>query len=577
MITQLKQQGITLRSYNNGNYKTYCPECKDKRKQHNKHDQPLSVTIDSTGAVWNCHNCGFVGNVFENSTQDKKRMEYKKPRLPDVLKTPDKLIQFFEERKISKKTIDAFNIYTTQRKFGDDITDCVAIPYHLNGEVVNIKYRSYTKQFQQEPNSKRSLYNIDRVEGDSIVFVEGEMDVLACFEAGITNAVSLPDGAPKEAKFRDNDKRFVALSECIKLEKIRKVYIAVDMDEAGQALAAELAHRFGKDRCYRVKWPNSNDVQIKDANECLCVHGAIVLRECIEAAKAYPIDGVYGANDYTDAIWDLYQGNQVKPFSTGFDQLDLIYKLLPATFHVVTGIPNHGKSNFLDQLLVNAARQHGWKFAIFSPEHSTTYHIRRLAEIYQQKPFDEGYTERMSPDDLHDAIVFINEHFKFIESRERVPTIDWLLERARMACVRHGVNGVVVDPYNEISATRASGKREDEHIRDLISSCKQFCRNQNVIMWVVAHPSKLQRRDDGSYPIPSMYDISGAAHWHNMSDVGLVVHRLFDEGKTVICTKKIREQGYYGQLGEALFEYDTRQKVFREYRPAPDPKVLYSD
>jgi len=302
-----------------------------------------------------------------------------------------------------------------------------------------------------------------------------------------------------------------------------------------------------------------------------------VLRECIEHAKAYPIDGVYGANDYTDAIWDLYQGNQVKPFSTGFDQLDLIYKLLPATFHVVTGIPNHGKSNFLDQLLVNAARQHGWKFAIFSPEHSTTYHIRRLAEIYQQKPFDEGYTERMSPDDLHDAIVFINEHFKFIESRERVPTIDWLLERARMACVRHGVNGVVVDPYNEISATRASGKREDEHIRDLISSCKQFCRNQNVIMWVVAHPSKLQRRDDGSYPIPSMYDISGAAHWHNMSDVGLVVHRLFDEGKTVICTKKIREQGYYGQLGEALFEYDTRQKVFREYRPAPDPKVLYSD
>jgi len=579
MIKQkLRDLGIDIKSYQTGNYKTFCPQCRNSRKNKNKQDKPLSVTIDNEGgAVWLCHNCGFAGNVSSKRSTQEKNLPYKKPRVPDVLKATSQMERFFTDRKISKETTDAFRIYTVMRSFGDEPEETLAFPYHLDGEVVNVKYRSYSKQFQQEAQAQRTLFNIDAVNGDSIVFVEGEMDVLACWQAGIKNAVSLPDGAPKEAKYRDDDKRFVALADCNKLEAIKRVYIAVDMDEAGQALASELAHRFGKDKCLKVSWPNSNDVECKDANECLIEHGPIVLKECIENATHYPIDGVYGANDYANDVWDLYAGKQIKPFSTGFEQLDSIYRLLPATFHVVTGIPNHGKSNFLDQLLINTARLHKWKFAVFSPEHSSTYHIRRLAEIYTEKPFDMGPNERMSPEELQTAVSFIDDHFKFIESKDRVPTIDWLLERARAACIRHGVNGVVIDPYNEISANRSAGKREDEHIRDLISACKQFCRNQNIIMWVVAHPAKMMRKDDGSYPVPNMYDISGAAHWNNMADVGLVVHRLFDEGKTVVCTKKVREQGYYGNIGEAIFEYDTGRKCYKEHNPAPYHNVPYQD
>ena len=574
----LRENGIELRRKEPGNYKTYCPACRHTRKNRNKLDKPLSVTIDNDGgAVWLCHNCGHAGNVAAHRRTQEKRLPYKKPRVPDALKATSQMDAFFTKRGINKDTVEHFKIFTAMKNYGNGPEETVAFPYHLDGEVVNIKYRNYDKRFQQEPDAQRTLFNIDAVESDSIVFVEGEMDVLACHQAGITNAVTLPDGAPKEAKYRDDDKRFAALADCEKLEKIRKVYIAVDMDEAGQALAAELAHRFGKDRCLKVRWPSLNDVQCKDANECLVDHGAMVLRECIQHATHYPIDGVYGADDYLTDVWDLYAGKQVKPFSTGFDQLDMIYRLLPATFHVVTGIPNHGKSNFIDQLLINTAKLHNWKFAVFSPEHSTTYHIRRLAEIYTEKPFDMGPSDRMSPDELQEAIGFINDHFKFIENKDRVPTIDWLLERARAACVRHGVNGIVVDPYNEISAARSAGKREDEHIRDLISACKQFCRNQNVIMWVVAHPSKMMRKDDGSYPVPGMYDISGAAHWNNMADVGLVVHRLFDEGKTVVCTKKVREQGYYGNLGEAIFEYDVSRKSYREYNPAINRAMPYTD
>ena len=579
IVDGLAEQGIKLQSYNIGNYKTFCPECKNSRKPKNKGDTPLSVTIDNDGAVWNCHNCGWTGNSL--TRPNGIRFEPKKiarPVLPTKQQQTSKMVDYLSSRKIGKETINEFRLYEDNHSFGKEPESCIAFPYVEDGEIVNIKYRSYDKVFRQTPDAKRTLYNIDSIAGDTAVFVEGEMDVLSCYEAGIKNAVTLPDGAPKQAAFRNDDKRFAALTNCDKLEKLRKIIIAVDVDDAGNALAAELAHRFGKDRCYRVKWPTLNDVDCKDANECLVDHGAVVVRECIDGAEPYPIDGLYKAKDYFSQVWDLYEGKEQKPFSTGFSILDTIYKLMPSTFNVVTGIPNHGKSNFLDQIMVNAARLHKWKFGVFSPEHSTTYHIRRLAELYCRKHFDEGPTARMTQDDLKRSIEWIQEHFVFIESKNSVPNINWLLERARAACVRHGINGLVVDPYNEIDASRTAGKREDEHIRDMISSCKQFCRAHNIIMWVVAHPAKLMRQADGNYPVPSMYDISGSAHWHNMSDVGLVVHRMFDEDQVVVCTKQIREQGYYGNIGEAVFRYNVDTKSYEELTPdAPNMPTPYRD
>ena len=96
---------------------------------------------------------------------------------------------------------------------------------------------------------------------------------------------------------------------------------------------------------------------------------------------------------------------------------------MKGTFHVWTGIPNHGKSSVLDQFLVEIARKHDWKFAMFSPEHSTSMHIRRLVQIVKEKPFDKGIDERMSQDELQDALDWVKEHFYFIETREHIPNV----------------------------------------------------------------------------------------------------------------------------------------------------------
>ena len=236
---------------------------------------------------------------------------------------------------------------------------------------------------------------------------------------------------------------------------------------------------------------------------------------------------------------------------------------MTGTFHTITGIPNHGKSIFLDQILINLAKNYNWKFAIFSPEHSTSMHIRRLVQMFAEKSFDEGFSNRMDKTELDGALDFIHNHFYFIETRESIPEAQLILDIAKSSVFKYGINGLIIDPYNEISAKRSGNQREDEHIRDFISLCKRFARIYEIVVWVVAHPTKLPKGTDGSYLPPTAYDISGAAHWHNQADAVLTIHRDFEDNSTRVITRKIREQDLYGKIGEARFYYDFNTRSFK--------------
>ena len=186
--------------------------------------------------------------------------------------------------------------------------------------------------------------------------------------------------------------------------------------------------------------------------------------------------------------------------------------------------------------------------------------------MYSKKNFDDGFDNRMTKTELNQAIDFIHKHFYFIETRDSTPTIDNILEVAKSSIYKYSVNGLIIDPYNEVDAKRSGNTREDEHIRDFISLCKRFARVYQIVCWVVAHPTKLPKASDGSYLAPSAYDISGAAHWHNQADAVLTVYRDFDENTTNVITRKIREQDLYGKIGEAKFSYDMKEKVFKPYK-----------
>jgi hypothetical protein len=51
---------------------------------------------------------------------------------------------------------------------------------------------------------------------------------------------------------------------------------------------------------------------------------------------------------------------------------------------------------------------------------------------------------------------------------------------------------------------------------------KQFAMTNSVHVWLVAHPRQLNAWKGAA---PTLYDISGSAHFNNKADVGMVIHR----------------------------------------------------
>src|SRR5204863_1940070 len=143
-------------------------------------------------------------------------------------------------------------------------------------------------------------------------------------------------------------------------------------------------------------------------------HGREVLRECIEAAEPFPITGLHNALDFTEDTLALYHEGRKRGYSTGWRSLDDFLTIRDGELSVITGIPNSGKSEFIDALAVNLAQSHGWRFALCSFENPPAEHISKLAEKYLGLPFWDGPQQRMTEAELTQALQWVGDHFVLI-------------------------------------------------------------------------------------------------------------------------------------------------------------------
>ncbi len=586
----LQEHGIPFRAGQivvGRSIKTTCPQCSHHRK--NKRDLCLSLSVKADGAVWKCHNCGHTGGVSDGSRSFAKaghtptpmtpRRDWDQPKpLPSAPQlTPPATKWLEQERKISRETALAAGLYSTTYNG----LPALAFPYFLDGDVVAQKYRLLgNKEFRQDANCKPCLYGWDdAVEAledshPTLVFTEGEMDVLALAEAGV-KAVSLRDGAPAEAKHDEHDRRFAALAEHPELGQFERIIIASDMDGPGEALAQELAARFGKHRCYRARWPEDG----KDANDCLIRHGPERVRRVIDEARPYPVKGITQPLDHIDEILAMYHGRLAKPYEVnGAAEFRSAYKVEPG-LHLITGYPNHGKSSFLDQMSLYLADMYSWHIAVFSPEHTPRGHIARLAEMREGAPFWDGPTLRMTEDQLRRAVGWLDRRYSWIIPQEGdVSTPAWIMAQAEKIILRSGAKALIVDPFNEVVLQGDTREAKTDAIGRMLSEFKQFAFRHEIVVFVVAHPKLLGRDASGNRPVPTLNDVAGSHNWNAKADGGLVVHRpdLANPNYngppcTEVYVAKVRDQPRMGVNGRMIrFKYNGATRRFDHIHPDQD-------
>jgi twinkle protein len=227
--------------------------------------------------------------------------------------------------------------------------------YFIGGQLVNVKYRDGRKNFKLYKGAEKVFYNIDASVGyDTVIIVEGEMDVLSFHEAGIKNVISVPNGAT----LHNNNLDY--LDACIDyFADKEKVIIAVDSDEAGQALQQELVRRLGAELCYTLDFED-----VKDANDYLQKYGKEQLAKRIATAKPVPLENVTTYRDIEGEVIDFVENGFKPGYQVGLQNFDDIFSTYTGQFITVTGIPSSGKSDFVDQMVVGYNQLYGWKTAL---------------------------------------------------------------------------------------------------------------------------------------------------------------------------------------------------------------------
>jgi len=536
-----------------------CPYCSTERKKANSKDMTLTRKQDGA-VVFHCHHCQTSGSV-------QPQQERTLSAVPNPTIVSHKLerlhYDWLQQRGISQQTADKMKLFAAEKYFSKlgKSNEAIGFPYFRNGALVAAKYRSFPdKDFTQDSGGAHDFFGIDMVKkGEPLIIVEGEIDCLTLLELGIENVVSVPSGAPIKVAdgkvLPSEDKKFAYVWNAREIiDAAPYVVLATDQDNAGQALAEELARRIGKEKCRLAKFAKKdlNEVHLDDP-------ARTEVFKVIESAAAYPISGISDAGTYFDRLNDLYTKGTGKGFSTGYSSVDSVYTVAPAQLTVVTGYPSSGKSNFIDQIMVNLARDHDWKFAVCSFENQPEIHISRLMEIYTKRRFFEG-KDRMTEADKDIAFKFVKDHFLFIDTNGEEPsTLDSILERARAAVKRMGVRGLVIDPYNYIELPKGDGT-ETNAISDMLTRVQKFCKAHDVHTWFIAHPSKITRQGV-EQPRPDGMSIAGSMAWWAKTDCGITVHRK--EHHVEIAVWKCRYR-WVGTQGETTMLYNKTAGTYSE-------------
>lgn len=534
--------GIPLKKFS-GTAKTICPKCSHTRKKPK--DPCLSVDIDN--GLFHCHNCNWKGGVSM-----KPEKVYVKPIWNENhTNLPLEVVQWFKTRGIRQETLVNWKI-TSQTEWMPQTNGkarTIAFNYFWGGSLINTKFRTREKHFRMVKDAKLVMYGMDTVTDfdQPVVICEGEMDALTIWQCGHKQVLSVPNGASKGSnlEYLDNCYDF--------MDQIKKFIIWTDNDEAGLNLRRELVRRLGEERCDIVS------TETKDANDVLLNLGELTVDELIRNAKPSKLSGIIQVSDVMDELVSLYDNGLPKGDSIGIPEFDKLLTFESYRLTTVTGVPSHGKSEFIDFVLARLVCFKDWRVAYYSPEnYPRALHISKIIEKINGKRFGNNaqFGSRMNIDEMKHTAEFMQDKVFFVRPENDDFTIDSILAHAKKLIGRYGLRSLVIDPYNKLDHTIEKGETETVYISKFLDKLTAFAQNHQVHIFLIAHPTKMQENDDGTFKVPTLYNISGSAHFYNKTDNGITVYRNFDNNTTSVFVQKVKFK-HIGQTGVQDFFYDT--------------------
>jgi len=528
-----------------GNKQGICPVCSPDRKPKNQ--KAKCASYDWERGLGTCHNCDTSFQLHTYKRKGEAEKVYVKPVQSDAIRDVSTAVEnWFKTRGISKQTLVDLKVsegpeWMPQTQKSENV---IKFNYFMGGELLNVKYRDGRKNFKLYKGAEKVFYNIDSIVGhDYCVIVEGEMDVLALHEAGISNAISVPNGATLKTNNLDY------LDSCIDyFESMDNIIIATDTDDAGLALQTELIRRLGSEVCMITTFEDC-----KDANEYLLKYGKEKLVSRITGAKPVPLENVTTFRDHEGEVIDFVHNGFKPGFQIGLQDFDSKFSTYTGQFITVTGIPSSGKSDFVDQMCVGYNANYGWKTAFASPENKPNFlHAHKL----MRKTWGIMPTKADIGSDKWNAVTdHCNENYYHIDM-ERY-SLESVLAKGAELVKRKGIKCLVIDPFNKVRALTADGNDVNKYTMEYLMQIEVFAKKYDVLVIIVAHPTKMYKNDKGVIETPTMYNIKGGGEWYDASYHGLVVHRDYIKKTVMVKVLKVKFQNLGENGAESHFTWES--------------------
>ena len=413
--------------------------------------------------------------------------------------------------------------------------NCIAFDYWLNGKLINTKFRDGRKNFKLFSGAEKIFYNLDNIRTEKECYiVEGEFDVLAMFEAGIYNVVSVPNG------FNSNGNiNLDYLDEYYEFfENKEKVILALDNDEAGINGQKEFIRRLGAENCYTLDFG-----EFKDANGYLIAKGPGELKEKALTYKELPLDNVETLKDFEDELDDFFINGCPKGYTIGFDPLDNIYSIEEGQFCIVTGTPQSGKSEFVDFIAVSYAQKYGFKTAYCSPENKPNklHSAKLVKKVLGSKPTSVSDLKYKASKE------FINDTFIHVDYDDGYD-LKRVLEKFGELVKRKGVKCFVIDPYNKVKL-KGGSQNVNDYTNEYLNLIDIFCRKYKAFVYLVAHPTKMQKEEGSeTYKMTTAYDIKGGGEFFDMSYHILALRKIAEATDSIVQLQTLKVK--FQHLGE---------------------------
>ena len=481
-----------------------------------------------------------------------------------------------------------------KREQASSVFPCIAYVNYVDGRPVNAKYRScspspsagtgasanspaasggaeipdgttteespvtYSKFWSQDsPTTPCAPYNIDcinplLVEEETIprlIIVEGGKDALVLMEAGYRHVISVPSGAAS-----DLAKSFEAFTSW--LDQVQDIVVCGDTDLPGRTLVKHLSDYFGA-RCLFTTLPGG----CKDIGDVMLQYGIEVVRSVIDGASVRHTTDIITVEQRREEVINVLHGRYDHGYSVGYGPLTdrVFHPTDTGGLMIMTGMPNSGKTDFLNDLTSRIMRDTERFVCYLSFEvPDKDKHIAHLVHLLLGKANTTAYTdEQLTP-----YIDFLNTHMIHLDMHEVPPTPGNILHRADLVRRRQPLKYLVIDPYLFVEAQSGKGETETQSIKSMLTRFQSWGRENHIWVIIVAHPRSLKKIDGkNAMEDINMYTISGSANWANLADFILSITRINepDRAFTRLDVLKVRDQ----ELCRTGTVYYTRQPCGR--------------